>query len=259
VKIGKQQILGWAGLGLIIGMVVCLGSWARIQTIGRPGVRVGERPLHMKAAGSKEPAVIVATNSVLLPETVLNYRSEELPLDPSVWGTLPKDTVYGQRTYEAPDRFGIQQTVVLMGTDRTSIHKPEFCLEGGGWHIFSAESVRIPMERPVAYELPVRRMLIRTERRHPATGEMVPLEGVYLFWFVSEDKMTSEHGERMWWMARDLITRGELQRWAYVIAFSVCAPGDTEPTYERMVRFLKASVPEFQTVPASPGEVALVR
>jgi hypothetical protein len=71
--------------------------------------------------------------------------------------------------------------------------------------------------------------------------------------------MTSEHAERMWWMARDLITRGELQRWAYVITFSVCPPGATAATYERMERFLKASVPQFQLVPGIPGREMVVR
>jgi hypothetical protein len=77
----------------------------------------------------------------------------------------------------------------------------------------------------------------------PATGKVETMEGVYLFWFVSEDKLTSEHRERIWWMAKDLVTWGELQRWAYVIAFSICKPGETEPTYRRMVRFLTAAAP----------------
>lgn len=245
----RTKIAGWVGLVLIGLTALFLARWSSVQKIGQPGVKVGSTVVHMRPGGTGSTPSVVSTNGVLLPDDVLNYRSEEIPFDPSVVTTLPKDTVYGQRGYVAPDGFWIQQTVVLMGADRTSIHKPEFCLEGAGLHIYSAESVHIPMQRPVEYELPLRKMLVRGDRVNPATGQVETMEGVYLFWFVSEDKITSEHRERMWWMARDLVTRGELQRWAYVIAFSMCKPGDTEPTYRRMVRFLTAAVPEFQLVP----------
>jgi hypothetical protein len=250
----KTSVMGWIGLVLIAMTAAFLGRWSSIQKIGQPGVKVGSTVVHVRTGGAGSVPEVFATNGVLLPDEVLNYRSEEIPFDPSVVMTLPKDTVYGQRGYMAPDNFWIQQTVVLMGADRTSIHKPEFCLEGAGLHIYSAESVRIPMLRPVAYELPLRKMLVRGDRVNPATGKVETMEGVYLFWFVSEDKLTSEHRERIWWMAKDLVTRGELQRWAYVIAFSICKPGETEPTYRRMVRFLTAAVPDFQLVPseASP-------
>ena len=242
---------GIGGLLMILVMVVFVANWSRWQRLGLPGVKVGYRPIYMKTESTNEAPKLVATNSVLLPEKVLNYTSQPIPMDPMVWGVLPKDTEFGQRYYEAPDGFGIQHMVVLMGADRTSIHKPEFCLDGGGWSFFGDEILAIPMERPVKYELPVRKLLVRAERKDPVTGKMVQVEGVYLFWFVSGDKLTAKHNDRMLWMAKDLLTRGELQRWAYVIAFAICSPGQTEATFNRMERFVRASVPEFQLVPGS--------
>ena len=89
------------------------------QRLGQPGVKT--RPL----AGSRNLEVV-------LPEHVLDCTSELMTEDKMVVDTLPRDTSYGQRRYQAPDGFKVQMNVVLMGSDRTSMHKPQFCLEGSG-------------------------------------------------------------------------------------------------------------------------------
>jgi hypothetical protein len=252
-------------LVLIVGLGFFLGYWGRLQKIGEPGVKIVRRDVHLMPQkigknDTLESLKIIATNSVDLPESVLNYRSGELPLQALVYDTLPKDTTFGQRMYQAPDGLRIQNTVVLMGADRTSIHKPEFCLVGSGWQILKSEEVVIPMLRPIRYNLPAMRMTSRQERQ--VAGKREVIEGVYVFWFVSGDKLTARHRERMWWMARDLITRGELQRWAYVIAFAIGNPGETGQTdalYERLSRFVQASVPEYQLVPAVGSATAALR
>jgi hypothetical protein len=80
------------------------------------------------------------------------------------------------------------------------------------------------------------------------------LRGVFLYWFVADNELTAYHWERMWWMARDLVRTGVLQRWAYVTVFSPCFPGEEEATFERMKRFVSSSVPEFQLA-AGPAEI----
>jgi hypothetical protein len=77
-------------------------------------------------------------------------------------------------------------------------------------------------------------------------GQIVKWRGVFLYWFVADNALTEYHWERMWWMARDLIRTGVLQRWAYVTVFSPCYPGGEDAAFERMKRFISASVPEFQ-------------
>src|SRR5262245_41223559 len=110
---------------LLILTLVCIASTAGLllrlranQRLGLPGVKTislsnPSQPLRCK---------------VLLPEEVLNYSSEEVPTDKITLDFLPQDTSYGQRVYRGSDRFEILMNVVLMGTDRTSIHKPQFCL-----------------------------------------------------------------------------------------------------------------------------------
>ena len=54
----------------------------------------------------------------------------------------------------------------------------------------------------------------------------------------------------MWWMARDLICTGVLQRWAYISYFALCPPGEEEATFEQMKALIARSMPEFQPAPA---------
>jgi hypothetical protein len=55
--------------------------------------------------------------------------------------------------------------------------------------------------------------------------------------------------ERMWWMARERLRTGVLQRWAYVSYFAPCAPGQEDATFERMKKLITSTVPGFQLTP----------
>jgi hypothetical protein len=143
-----------------------------------------------------------------------------------------------------------------MGSDRTSIHQPEYCLTGTGWVLDPAVKASILMERPARYELPVTK-ITSTRVEKSQSGGTMKLRSVYVYWFVADHQLTADHHQRMWWLARDLIRHGVLQRWAYISYFSVCAPGAEEATFERMKQFIVASAPEFQLVPdAATGPTA---
>ncbi|MGA4643267.1 exosortase-associated EpsI family protein [Limisphaera sp. 4302-co] len=229
---------------LMAGTAFLLAELRGRQRLGESGVRT--RPI---------PGETLRVE-VELPEVVPGYRSEPVAVQQEVVEALPADTSFGQRIYRGEDGFELLLNVVLMGTDRTSIHKPQFCLVGAGWRIDETVTDRIRIPRPHPYDLPVVKLL--TSREMTVQGRAVPVRGVYVYWFVCGDGLSGEPTgwERMWWMARELVTRGVLQRWAYVTCFAVCAPGREEATYERMKAFLAEAVPEFQTVPGPPAPVA---
>jgi len=215
------------------------------QQLGRPGVAT--RPL----PDSRNLEVV-------LPEFVLDYTSEPMAIDRIVTETLPPDTSYGQRRYVAADGWWLQANVVLMGADRTSIHKPQYCLEGAGWKIDHAASseTKVPIPRPLPYDLQVIKLVATRQVQNPA-GEVMTVRGLYVYWFVADGLLSGDKsgGERMWWMARDLLRTGVLQRWAYVSCFAVCAPGKEDATFERMKKFMASAVPLFQLTPGA-GETA---
>ena len=237
----QKWIILVLALGLMGGTAALLTRLQGSQKLGQPAVKTSPIP------GS-------ARLKVELPERVLDYTSEAVDVDKGVLEWLPQDTSFGQRLYQAPDGFQASINVVLMGRDRTSLHKTEFCLEGQGWRIDRSATVetKVRMERPHPYDLPVMKFV--ASRETTVGGERQTARGIYVMWFVADDnELTARHWQRMWWMARDLLRSGVLQRWASVAYFAACSPGQEDATFERIKKLIMASAPEFQLVPRPTG------
>lgn len=240
----RQAIILLVALALMAATGSLLARLRSHQRLGQPGVKTS--PL----AGS---AIKVKVD---LPAQVLDCKSEALEPDKLVLDVLPPDTSFGQRRYIAPDGFLAVINVVLMGMDRSSMHKPELCLGGAGFRIDqeASKEERVLIAQPRPYELPVMKMV--TTKEIESQGQKLEVRGVYAYWFVAEDACTARHWERMWWMAEHMVKTGVLQRWAYVSCFSVCLPGREEATFERMKTLMAAAVPQFQLYPRSNQVVA---
>ena len=243
----KQAQLILVVVLLLIGL--CAGLLLRLQAgqkLGKPGVKVVDQPIH------NPKGKIAGTNRVDLPVEVAGAKSDLVPITDMELNWLPKDTTFGRRIYRGTDGFEALISVVLMGTDRTSIHKPEYCLLGQGWQIEKDERVTLPMTKPHPYELPIRKMTLHLNYKQK-DGQIVPIKGLYVFWFVADNQLTAEHGDRMWRMAKDLLHKGVLERWAYVTYFAQCMPGQEDAAFNRLKDFIANSVPEFQITAGSPS------
>ena len=237
----QKWIIVILALGLMGGAAALLTRLQATQKLGQPGVKTSPIP------GSQRL-------QVELPKRVLDFTSEAVEVDKTVLGWLPQDTSFGQRVYRSVDGFEASVNVVLMGSDRTSIHKTEFCLEGAGWVIDRSASseTSVRMDRPYPYDLPVTKFV--ATKQVTANGQPVTARGIYVLWFVADnDEYTAQHWQRMWWMARDLLRTGVLQRWASIGYFAHCRPGQEDATFERLKKFIVASAPEFQLVPRPAG------
>ena len=231
-------LVGFAALGLS-------RAKSSFHRLGAPGLRMVDEPVFDAASN------IVNTTTVALPREILGLTSKPLPVTLEELGWLPKDTVYGRRRYASEEGFWMDLSVVLMGTDRTSIHKPQVCLTGQGWTIDAWELVNLPVARPHSYELPLMK-LTATKRVPRGDGQQAAWRAIFVYWFVCDGRLTAKHSERMWWMAKDLLTTGVLDRWAYVSYYAICQPGEEEATFRRMREAIAASVPEFQLTTRSP-------
>ena len=219
-------------LALIGGGAAALTWLKQNQKLGQPGIRAKAIPGTIKLDFD-------------LPAQVLDFTSKKEAQDQSVLNTLPQDTSYAQRLYVATNGFWVNANVILMGADRTSIHKPEFCLPGQGWQINQKETTDISIPGKHPYQLEVAKWTI-SNFMQDAEGRKQKVSGLYVFWFVANNEQTSSHGQRIWWLTRDLLTTGVLQRWAYVSYFAICQPGQEAATFGEMKRLIAASVPEFQ-------------
>jgi hypothetical protein len=232
----KQKISIFIVVLALIGGSAWALVWLRAnQKLGTPGIKA------TSIAGTVKM-------DFDLPEHVLDFSSKPTPQDKTVLDQLPKDTSFAQRLYTAPDGFWVNANIVLMGTDRTSIHKPEFCIPGQGWRIDQKERINLSIEGRHPPQLRVAKWMI-TNFIQDAGGQKKEVRGLYVFWFVARTEETTDHWKRIWWMTRDLLTTGVLQRWAYISYFAVCEPGQEEATFERMKKLIAASVPEFQLTP----------
>jgi len=231
----KQLVLTCAALLIMAGGAFALVQMKSNLRLGQPGVLTRPLPDSQNV-------------EVVLPERVLDYTSEFVPTDKLTISALPADTSFGGRRYQGADGFEFHGNVVLMGTDRTSLHKPQFCLQGGGWQIVSIERITIPVRHPFAYEIPAAKILV-TRQHQTAGGQTETINGVYVYWYVADRAFSGDPDgwDRMWSMAGKLLKSGELQRWAYVAFLAPCRPGGEEATYARLREFLSAAIPDFQT------------
>lgn len=240
-------------LHVVIGFTILLALSAALllrvrsnYVLGKPGLKLVDVPIY------NELTNVVTETSAFLPEQIGEYRSTRVePVSTHEQSVLPPDTVYGRRIYTADDGFQALISIVVMGTDRTSIHKPQYCLTGQGQQIVGSELITVPIGGPEPYDLQVMKLTTKAQRR-AVDGTMVDVGGVFMYWFVADGHLTAKHGERMWLMGKELVTSGLLQRWAYVAYFSTCAPGQEEALTERLKSFIGQSVPEFQLTTGSP-------
>jgi hypothetical protein len=230
----RTYIMLAVSLALIVGTAAVLGHFRSNRRLGEPGVKT--------SAIEGSPRL-----KIELPERVLDYTSEWTETDEMTLNVLPQDTSFGNRLYKGPDGFEIRLQAVMMGTDRTSIHKPEFCLRGMGLQILKTESETVFISAPKPYEMAVTKMTVAPEK-----PEHAHIRGLYVFWFVADDALTADHEQRMWWMARHLLKTGELQRWTYMSCFAQCLAGQEDAAFGRMQSFIAEAVPQFQMTPKAP-------
>ena len=163
---------------MIAGTGAVLAKLNGRRSFDEPGVKVG-------AASVYGPdGVVVASRSVLLPDYVPDCAWTNMAITRGELEGLPRDTTFGRRMYRLPNGLPLQLTVVLMGSDRASIHQPEYCLTGQSWQIKKKEHIVIPMARPIPYDLPVNKMIVAKLAKN-AQGQVQNFAGIYVYWFVS--------------------------------------------------------------------------
>ncbi len=236
MTIKKQK---WLMLCIVLVLVASTaGALTRLKSnvrLGKPGIKAAPIPGSM-------------VMKIELPENVLDFTSSNVPTSQVVLDYLPKDTSYAQRYYTSPDGFRATANIILMGADRTSIHRPEYCLPGQGWQIETKTEVKIPIKSSRDYELPVMKWVISNTYQTP-DGQKHDIKGLYVFWFVADNKQSTGIVPMQLSMIQNQLLTGVLQRWAYISYFAICAPGQEDAAFERMKNLIANSVPAYQLLP----------
>ena len=236
----QKSVLFVLAFVLMVGMGLALMGAKRSQRWSAPGVKVSEGPL------SLDTGKIITTNVVELPKSLDGYDSELALVGQMELEGLPSDTTFGRRHYRATDGFETILSIVLMGSDRTSLHPPRYCIEGQGCSIQKIERASIPIESAGNYELPVSKVWI--SKQIDQDGQKFMVNGIYLYWYVSETSIRPEYNSSLWTMLTSLFQGKPMDRWAYVSCLSLCRPGEEAQTFDRMKSFVARSAPQFQRV-----------
>jgi hypothetical protein len=230
----RKTILSIIVLAMIAGTAALLAVVP--QKLGRPGVKA-------------TPIPDSARMDIYLPERILGFSSTNQELDAKSLEMLPPDTSTVQRVYYKPGVIPFVASVVLMGTDRTSIHKAEYCLQGQGLHIDSATTDVVHMTEPQPYDLPVIKIVASATRE--VNGKIITNKCVYVYWYVTDGALSNDRSgmERTLDTTKKLLFTGELQRWAYVRFYAFCDPAQENAAYEQIKQMIAVAVPQFQLTP----------
>ncbi len=235
-------IAGACLLTLMAALAFFLSYQQSHQRLDAPGVKFVSHPGQMRG-------------EIILPDSVPGYKSFILTNNETVLENyLPQDTSFRIRAYSGTNGLFCEMSVVVMGNDRSSIHNPEICMPSQGWDIENQFTTveKVPMTRPFPYQLTVNR-IITTKSVTGTDGQPHPVNGVYVYWFVDNLNITAKSWKwKIWYIPRDLVMKGTLDRWAYISLFASCDPGQENATFGLMKEFLRTAVPEFQVVPKAP-------
>jgi hypothetical protein len=229
----RELILLVTALMMICGTAVTLRFFKTHQHLGAPGLKSTPIPGDLRV-------------QINFPTNTPGYDARSLEISQDVVKTLPADTSIGQMVYK--DRSGRETlaVAVMMGTDRTSLHKPQFCLSGQGWTIDNSRSQRttVHLDRPRPLDLPVIKLV--ASREAESGGSRVKYSCVFVYWLVSADDVVADHNQLMWRITRHVLQTGELQRWSYLYFMAICLPGQEDQAFTQVSRAMNAVVPEFQ-------------
>jgi exosortase len=152
-----------------------------------------------------------------LPERVTVFTSQQGKPDKVELDNLPTDTEFAKRSYFTADatdesRDIAHVSIVLAGSERRSIHRPEVCLTGQGWSIIGTRTLPISLSN--GHTLHVKDLSIERQQRMP-DGSNQKLRAHYVYWFVGTDTTTPSHFRRIWLSTWDSVFRNVNHRWAY--------------------------------------------
>lgn len=228
----RERILLFVGLVVIAATAVGVTQLKTHRRLGKPGVRAEIVP------GSLRMHLDIVTN-------VPGYDFIEVPVSELVTNVLPPDTSFRQGVFSNAEGI-IQNFIVMMGGDRTSIHQPQFCLTGAGWTVDDSRSelTKVRIERPRPLDLQVMKLI--ASRTIEQDGRKLTSSGVYVYWFVADNAVTGEHSQFGLGVIKHILRTGELQRWAYITYFAPCAPGQEDRAFSRIQRLMNKTLPDFQ-------------
>ena len=156
------------------------------------------------------------------------------------YDALPHDTQFVKSIYTNEVKEQVFVSIVLSGSERNSIHRPQRCLPGQGNTITATKYIKVPLEG----RKPLDVCILEIQRRYQdKEGKTQTYYGYYAYWFVGQNRETASHYERMFWLAWDRVVHSIAHKWAY-IAVSGDREADGEKYQEEIAAFVQKIYPQ---------------
>jgi hypothetical protein len=154
----------------------------------------------------------VHVNDLEIPDICPDCGENLLNMSRAEYEQLPKDTEFIKSSYTNRAGGSVFASVVLSGTARDSIHRPQRCLKGQGNLLDGEYTLEVPMEG----RKPLQVRVIKSHRNYQTEAGAAVRHSYYAYWFVGQDRETPYHLGRMFWLAWDRVVRSKANRWAYI-------------------------------------------
>lgn len=153
---------------------------------------------------------------------------------------LPASTLMMKKVYTNPSNEPVLVSVVISGTDRLSIHRPQNCLPGHGFNISKTE--RIPVKVGGMDDLVI--TLLKLEKKDDVSdsskshGRFASMA----YWYFGGKHETPYQSSMMFWMAYDRIFHDKAERWAY-ISILKARKGNSDSHEDNLTGFISMLCP----------------
>ena len=230
-------------LGLMIVAVLALAFTVGVKLDFKPGVQL-ELPSELKgwvgnelrfchnptecAEGYKEASFYL--RDLENPDKCPQCGEELYSMSRSEYEALPKDTEFIKSAYTNDTGHRVFVSIVLSGTARDSIHRPQRCLVAQGNSLEGEYTLEVPFEGRDSLKV---RVIKASRRITLPDGKPSVYQSYYAYWFVGQDKETPFHLERMFWLAWDRVVHSKAHRWAYI---AVSGARDEGTVYEDEIK-----------------------
>ena len=154
-------------------------------------------------------------NDLEIPDICPDCGDPLFNMSRSEFEALPKDTEFVKSAYTNDAGGRISASIVLSGTARDSIHRPQRCLKGQGNTLDGEYTLEVPMEG----RNPLKIRVIKASRQIRTAEGVFPYHTYYAYFFVGQDRETPYHLGRMFWLAWDRVMRSTANRWAYIAVY----------------------------------------
>jgi EpsI family protein len=172
-------------------------------------------------------------------------RTKEVPVDFITRKVLPPGTEFLRKWYRsarpAEPASNISTTIIISGSDKRSIHRPERCLQGQGWQVVSRDRMAVPRSAGAQENLVVTRLVVR-DVWLTAEGKKGERKDVVFYWFMGHNRLTGSNLRRLAYTAWDRMARGLNYRWSYALLRSPVY-GSVRETSEALSQFVSQLLP----------------